>query len=83
MGLGVPSVNIAFIEQSITAIQRGERGIIAMILTDAGMDDKSSFTAVKVCPDGLSDGTEKDHRILYEDIGGIYRRLKMGGNPEV
>ena len=36
MGLGVPSVNIAFIEQSITAIQRGERGIIAMILTDAG-----------------------------------------------
>ena len=57
MGLGVPSVNIAFIEQSITAIQRGERGIIAMILTDAGMDDKSSFTVFDVSdiPEGLSE----------------------------
>ena len=48
MGLGVPSVNIAFIEQSITAIQRGERGISAMFLTDAGMDDKSSITVFEM-----------------------------------
>lgn len=61
MGLGVPSVNIAFIEQSITAIQRGERGIIAMILTDAGMDDKSSFTVFDVSdiPEGLSEANKQ------------------------
>lgn len=35
--MGAPSVNIAFIEKSATAIQRGERGIIAMLLKESAV----------------------------------------------
>lgn len=35
--MGAPSVNIAFIEKSATAIQRGERGTIAMLLKESAV----------------------------------------------
>ena len=61
MGLGVPSINIAFIEQALTAIQRGERGIIAMLLKDTEMEEKSSFTVFDVSdiPENLSEDNKQ------------------------
>ena len=41
MALKMPSVNIAFYEKGITAIQRSERGIVAMIIED----DVEAFTS--------------------------------------
>ena len=41
MALKMPSVNIAFYEKGITAIQRSERGIVAMIIED----DAEAFTS--------------------------------------
>lgn len=35
--MGAPSVNIAFIEKSATVIQRGERGVIAMLLKESAV----------------------------------------------
>ena len=34
MALGLPSVNIVFKQEGITAIERGERGIVALVLKD-------------------------------------------------
>ena len=53
--MGAPSVNIAFIEKSATAIQRGERGIIAMLLKESAVT-KSDYTVYSVTdiPDALS-----------------------------
>ena len=34
MALGLPSVNIVFKQEGITAIQRGDRGIVALVLRD-------------------------------------------------
>lgn len=35
--MGAPSVNIAFIEKAATVIQRGERGVIAMLLKESAV----------------------------------------------
>lgn len=53
--MGAPSVNIAFIEKSATAIQRGERGIIAMLLKESAVT-KADYTVYSVTdiPDTLS-----------------------------
>ena len=34
MALGLPSVNIVFKQEGMTAIERGERGIVALVLKD-------------------------------------------------
>lgn len=43
MALKMPSVNIAFYEKGITAIQRSERGIVAMILEDDVAKHKTPY----------------------------------------
>ena len=40
MGLGLPSITIAFKSTAITAIQRSQRGIVAMVLRE---DDPTTF----------------------------------------
>lgn len=39
--MGMPSVSISFTELAATAVARGERGIIAMILSDTAVPDKN------------------------------------------
>ena len=34
MALGLPSISIKFIQEGITAISRGSRGIVAMIIKE-------------------------------------------------
>lgn len=38
-----PSINIAFVEKSVSAIKRGERGIVALILTDTTLTDDKAY----------------------------------------
>lgn len=44
--MGLPSINIIFKELASTAIQRGERGIVALILKDANVPTTNPFTVV-------------------------------------
>lgn len=57
--MGAPSVNIAFIEKSATAIQRGERGIIAMLLKESEVE-KADYTVYSVTdiPETLSESNK-------------------------
>ena len=61
MGLGAPSINIAFIEQAATAIERGERGIIAMFITDSGAADGTEYTvrSIEDIPTALTEENRK------------------------
>ncbi len=42
--MGAPNITIAFYEQAIAAIQRGEKGIIAMILVDEDIASVTTYT---------------------------------------
>ena len=58
--MGAPSVNIAFIEKSATAIQRGERGIIAMLLKESAVS-AADYTVYSVAdiPEVLSEANKQ------------------------
>ncbi len=61
--MGAPSVTIAFIERSESAISRGERGVIAMILKDTSITSESIvdytiYTAADI-PDSFSDANKE------------------------
>ena len=58
--MGAPSVNIAFIEKSATAIQRGERGVIAMLLKESAVTT-ADYTVYSVAdiPNTLSEANKK------------------------
>lgn len=45
--MGAPSINIAFIERSASAIQRGERGVIAMLLKEDSVKE-ANYTVYSV-----------------------------------
>lgn len=57
--MGAPSVNIAFIEKSATAIQRGERGVIAMLLKESAVStaDYTIYSAADI-PATLSEANK-------------------------
>lgn len=61
--MGAPSINIAFIEKSATAIQRGERGVIAMILKEdtVSTPDYTVYTVADI-PEDLTE----DNRFAIE-----------------
>ena len=54
--MGAPSINIAFYEMAIAAIQRGEKGTIAMILVDDSVEAVTTYTVLDSTdiPTGLS-----------------------------
>lgn len=74
--MGAPSVNIAFIEKAATVIQRGERGVIAMLLKESAVTtadytiysvtdipetlSEANKTAVEQALIRIPDSTEKD-----------------------
>ena len=55
MALGLPSVNIVFKQEGMTAIQRGERGIVALILRDSKALGKHTIHDISDCPAELSE----------------------------
>ncbi len=54
--LTAPSVTVAFIEQAVSAIERGERGVIAMLIVDAtsGLDTDYTIYDVTDIPSGMT-----------------------------
>ena len=54
MAIGLPSINIQFIQEGITAIQRGERGIVALVLKDTTHGVNTIFDVTDI-PEGLSE----------------------------
>lgn len=58
--MGMPSVSITFTEVAATAIKRGERGIIAMILRDSVAENKAyECTSNEDIPKTLSESNQK------------------------
>ena len=55
MALGLPSVNIVFKQEGITAIERGERGIVALVLKDTKALGGHTVYDVTDCPVELSE----------------------------
>ena len=54
--MGAPNINIAFYEQAVAAIARGEKGIVAMILVDESVSACTNYMVYDVTdiPAGLS-----------------------------
>lgn len=58
--MGAPSINIAFYEKAVSAIQRGDRGVVAMILVDESVTKtKFTITSVTDIPGTLSKANQK------------------------
>ena len=55
MALGLPSVNIVFKQEGITAIERGERGIVALVLRDTKALGGHTVYDITDCPEELSE----------------------------
>jgi hypothetical protein len=59
--MGAPNITIAFYEQAVASIQRGEKGTVAMILVDASVEKTTSYTILDVTdiPETLTDENQK------------------------
>lgn len=58
--MGAPSINISFIEKAITAVARGERGIVMLWVKDslpAAAKNPITVTTESDIPEGLGEGT--------------------------
>ena len=67
MALGLPSVNIVFKQEGISAIQRGDRGIIALVLRDTTVAGKHTIYDISDCPSELS---EENRRYVLDALKG-------------
>ena len=67
MALGLPSVNIVFKQEGISAIQRGDRGIIALVLRDTTVTGKHTIYDMSDCPSELS---EENRRYVLDALKG-------------
>ena len=63
MALGLPSVNIVFKQEGITAIERGERGVVALVLKDTKALGGHTVYDITDCPTELSE----DNRVYVID----------------
>ena len=59
MALGLPSVNIVFKQEGTTAIQRGDRGIVALVLRDTKALGKHTVYDISDCPSELSEDNKR------------------------
>ena len=74
---GMPSINISFTELAATAVKRGERGIVAMILNDTSAPATNPFvcTAVSDIPAGLSAANKKQITLALKGYVNIPLRV--------
>ena len=75
MALGLPSVNIVFKQEGITAIQRGDRGIVALVLRDAEALGKHTIYDISDCPSEISE--ENRRYVLDALIGNTNAPLRV------
>ena len=59
MALGLPSVNIVFKQEGMTAIERGERGIVALVLKDTNALGGHTVYDITDCPNDLSEANKR------------------------
>ena len=59
MALGLPSVNIVFKQEGISAIERGERGIVALVLRDEKALGKHTIYDISDCHSELSEDNKR------------------------
>ena len=67
MALGLPSVNIVFKQEGMTAIERGERGIVALVLKDTNALGGHTVYDITDCPQELS---EENRRYVIDALIG-------------
>ena len=67
MALGLPSVNIVFKQEGITAIERGERGIVALVLKDTKALGGHTVYDITDCPEEIS---EENRRFVIDALKG-------------
>jgi hypothetical protein len=73
--VGLPQVNIIFKELAASAIQRGERGIVALLLKDTDGLGTYEILSVTDIPSALSDANKKQIELAL--IGGMNAPLKV------
>ena len=59
MALGLPSVNISFIQEGITAIQRGSRGVVALVLEETEAIKPVAVADISDIPQGISEANRQ------------------------
>lgn len=66
--MGMPSVIISFSQKAATALSRGERGIIAMILKDENVPEENPFVCLSSgdIPEGLSETNMEQVRLAMK-----------------
>ena len=67
MALGLPSISVKFIQEGITAIQRGARGIVAMIVKESTPIDPVTIANVTDIPEGI---TENNKQLIINSLIG-------------
>ena len=75
MALGLPSVNIVFKQEGITAIERGDRGIVALVLKDTKGLGKHTIYDISDCPSEISE--ENRRYVLDALIGNTNAPLRV------
>lgn len=76
--MGLPEINIIFKTKGLTAIQRSERGIVAMILADDTEGGKVVNIYNSITDVDFSHWTERNYdylKLVYE--GGPYRVIVL------
>jgi hypothetical protein len=73
--MGLPQVNILFKKIAASAIQRGERGIVALPLKDTGALGNYEITNVTEIPSGLSVANKKQIELAL--MGGVNAPLRV------
>lgn len=63
--MGMPSVSISFTEKAITAVKRGERGIVALILKDENIPETNPVTCLSSedVPTTLSESNQEQIKL--------------------
>lgn len=67
--MGLPQITIVFKSQGTTAIKRGERGIVALLLKDNGYTGYKEITSAGDIPSGLSASNKEQINLAL--IGGV------------
>jgi len=73
--MGLPEINIVFKELAASAIQRGERGIVALLLKDTAVPGTTVLTSVTDIPEGLTDANKEQIQLAF--IGGQNAPVKV------
>ena len=59
MALGLPSVSIQFIQEGMTAIKRGSRGVVALIIKEQEAIDPITIASSADLPEGISEDNKQ------------------------